>query len=164
MRAAQGSRAASCQHLSGELLTSTIGFVFRAGGSPHLTENQEAPARASTGTLSLLNRPGLLATRLEQHDYTWLHFHFPASPVDASIQRWRFYPEGAAEHRGLCICQCRGEGGTETLPGLGKVCVHSGRTGPVRTCTHTEVQTKRSSADERPARLEETQAGKEMHF
>lgn len=60
--------------------------------------------------------------------------------------------------------KCRGEGGTETLPGLGKVCVHSGRTGPVRTCTHTEVQTKRSSADERPACLEETQAGKEMHF
>lgn len=60
--------------------------------------------------------------------------------------------------------KCRGEGGTEMLPGLGKVCVHSGRTGPVHTCTHTEVQTKCSSADERPACLEETWAGTETHF
>lgn len=48
--------------------------------------------------------------------------------------------------------------------GWEKVCVHSGRIGPVRTCTHTMVQTKCSSADERTACLEETRAGKEVHF
>lgn len=60
---------------------STVGFVFREGA--HRPENQEAPAGASTGTLSLLNRLGLLAARMKWHDYTWLHFHFPTSPADA---------------------------------------------------------------------------------
>lgn len=64
----------------------------------------------------------------------------------------------------LCICQVQGEGGPRMLPGLGMVCVRSGRTGPVHTCTRAEVQTEPSSADERPACLEEAQAGKETHF
>jgi len=108
VQAARKSRAVGCKHHPGELLTSTIVFVFRGRGSPH-----QKPG--STG-----RRLGLLAARLEQHDYTWLHFHFPTSPVYASIQRWLFSPEGAAEHNALCICQVQGGGRHQDAARAGK--------------------------------------------
>lgn len=98
-----GSRAVGYKHHSRELQQSQRGLF--PGREAHLTETQEARAGASTGTLSPLSRAGSLAARLEEHDYTWLHFHFPTSPVYASVPRWLLYPEGAAEHNALCEAQ-----------------------------------------------------------
>lgn len=75
-----------------------------------------------------------------------------------------FLPQRDLLNTALFVCAERGGGGAGMLPGWERCVLNSGRTGPVRTCTHIEVQTECSSADERAACLEETRPGKEVHF
>lgn len=71
----------------------TDGFISREGTS--LRQKPGSTAGASVGASPLLlGTAALLAARLQQRDYTWVHFHFPTSPTHARSRRWLFFPRG----------------------------------------------------------------------